>query len=449
MQEKDIAVIILAAGKGTRMQSQLPKILHQIGGKTLIDHVIDMSISLRPSKIVTVLSKGMDEIQQKIHDVSEVTVQEQQIGTGDAVKIALNNLKGFKGDIAILYADTPLISKHTVHDMLEELDTDTSIAMLGFRSSNPDNEYGRIVLDQNDEVKRIVEYKDATEAEREITLCNSGVMVCKSGLINALIDDIDNDNKKGEYYLTDIIGIANEKGYKCSCLETSEEEVIGVNNRFELARAENIYQQRLRKSMMLQGVTLIAPETVFLSYDIKVGRDIVIHPHVVFGPNVILEDNVEIMPFTHVEGAHIASNATVGPFARVRPGTEIGKHAKVGNFVELKQTEIGEYSKVNHLSYIGDATVGTRSNIGAGTITCNYDGYDKHRTSIGNNVFIGSNTSLIAPIRIGNGAIVGAGSTLHKDVERDNLVLSERKVLTKEGGGSSYRERKNKTGNTS
>jgi bifunctional UDP-N-acetylglucosamine pyrophosphorylase/glucosamine-1-phosphate N-acetyltransferase len=442
MNSKQTAIIILAAGKGTRMKSKTPKVLHEICGKTMIGHVIDTAISLNSAKIITVLGHGMEDVASEIQHTSSVVIQENQNGTADAVKPALKELQSFDGNILILYADTPLITRETLEQMLNGL-KQSDIVVLGFRPEDP-AEYGRLVVNSKNELIKIIEFKDASGQEREINLCNSGVIAAKSYLLQHLIDAIDNKNAKGEYYLTDIIGLAKNAGKKCTYVEGDEDEVLGVNNRVQLSEAEYIYQNRLRANAMVDGVTFIDPETVYLCHDTKLESDVTLHPNVTFGKNVWVESGVVIKPFCHIEGTKIKSGAVVGPFARLRPGSEIGADAHIGNFVEIKKSKIGQSVKIGHLSYIGDSIIGSNSNIGAGTITCNYDGYHKHETIIGSGVFIGSNSALVAPVKIGDGSFIGAGSVITKNIEDNALAVSRSKQINKENWAKNFR--KNNTG---
>lgn len=434
------AIIILAAGKGTRMKSKTPKVLHEICGKSMIAHVIDTASYIDSKKIITVVSNGMKDVEDAIKHASAVVIQENQYGTGDAVKPALEKLKSFQGNILILYADTPLITKETIAAMLEKLDS-SDIVVLGFRPQYP-AEYGRLVVNESGELIKIVEYKDASPSIRKIHLCNSGVIAAKAEILQPLIAKIDNKNAKGEYYLTDIIELANNVGKKCSYVEGCEDEVLGVNNRLQLSEAEHIFQQRLRESAMLEGATLIDPKTVYLCHDTRLDSDVIIHPNVSFGPGVWIESGVEIKPFCHIEGARIKSGARVGPFARIRPGTEISGGAHIGNFVEIKKSKIGKDVKIGHLSYIGDAEIGAQTNIGAGTVTCNYDGYNKYQTKIGKSVFVGSNSALIAPVNIGDKAFIGAGSTITKSITADSLAVARNKQINKENWAKNFRKKK-------
>lgn len=417
-----IAAIILAAGKGTRMKSSRHKVLHPVGGRPMVEHVMATLDTLNPARRVVVVGSERDQVEAQIGDRATFVVQEPQHGTGHAVQQAAPALADFAGDAAVLYGDVPLITADTLRRMIDAR-THADLVVLGFRAADP-AAYGRLKLSADGGLEAIVEFKDASPEERRINLCNSGIMVLSAKLLFDLLAHVKNDNAKGEYYLTDIVGLARARGLKAAVVETDESEVIGVNSRAELAQAEAIFQARARAAAMADGATLIAPETVYFSFDTKLGRDVVVEPNVVFGPGVSVGDNVVIHAFCHLEGASIADGASVGPFARLRPGAELRKKAKVGNFVEVKKAVLEEGAKVNHLTYIGDARVGAGANVGAGTITCNYDGFFKYKTDIGAGAFIGSNTALVAPVTIGEGAIVGAGSTITKDVEADALVVT-------------------------
>ena len=442
MSTKETAIIILAAGKGTRMKSALPKVLHKICGKPMINHVLDTGSSLKPSKIITVINKNMTDVGKSIEKLSKTVIQKEQNGTADAVKPALKELKNFKGNVIILYADTPLIEKDTIEEMLNTLD-ECDVVVLGFRPNDP-AEYGRLVINNIGELERIVEYKDANPSEREIGLCNSGVIAANAETLISLIDKIDNNNAKGEYYLTDVIEIACKENKKCLHVEGIEDEVLGINNRHQLSDAEFIMQNRLRIQAMTNGATLIDPESVFFSHDTKLGKDITIEPNVFFGEKVVINDNVEIRSFSHIEDAKISSGSTIGPFARIRPGTTIGQDARIGNFVEIKKSKIEKGAKIGHLTYIGDAQVGEEANIGAGTVTCNYDGRNKYKTNIGKNAFIGSNTALVAPIKVGEGAFVGAGSTITKNIDDGALAVARNRQINKENWAASTKNKKKK-----
>jgi bifunctional UDP-N-acetylglucosamine pyrophosphorylase/glucosamine-1-phosphate N-acetyltransferase len=444
--QKKIACIILAAGKGTRMKSLKPKVMHAIAHKPMVQHVIDTARAIKAEKIVMVTSPDMgtvrDAMKRHYKDVIENAVQQEQRGTADAVKAA-KQLKDFSGTVFILYGDTPLISSDTLHSMSDALKKDPKLGLvvLGMEVDTP-NEYGRLVLDAKGDVERIVEAKDANAKEKTIRLCNSGVMAVRGKLLFPLLGRVSNKNAKKEYYLTDIVALARKDGHRCGVISANPLELLGVNSRAELAVAEATIQQRLRKQAMSNGVTLIDPSTVFLSYDTKIASDVIIHPHVIFGPGVEVESDVEIRSFCHIESARIDKGATVGPFARLRPGAHIGASAHIGNFVEIKKAKVEHGAKVNHLSYIGDAYVGANANIGAGTITCNYDGFGKHHTDIGAGAFIGSNTSLVAPVTIGEGAVVGAGSVITDDVEPNALALTRSPQKQKPGWAKALRHKK-------
>ena len=426
----DVAAIILAAGKGTRMKSESPKVMHKLAGRTMLGHVLHSVARLKPARTAVVVGPGMEAVSQSAAPVIGV-VQPKQLGTGDAVKAARDVLDGFAGTVLVLFGDTPFISPATLASMIEarQADPAPAVVVLGFRPVDP-GAYGRLVVDAGG-LQAIIEARDASPGELAIDLCNSGVMAIDGNELFALIDAIGNDNAKGEFYLTDIVRIARQRGLVCAHIEADEGELLGINSRADLALAEAIMQQSLRARAMAAGVTLSDPSSVWLSFDTELGSDVSIGPNVFFGPGVSVAAGAEIKAFSHIEGATIAAGATVGPFARLRPGARIGKGARVGNFVEIKNAVLEAGAKVNHLSYVGDARVGEGANVGAGTITCNYDGFNKSHTDIGAGAFIGSNTALVAPVRIGDGAIVGAGSTITKDVERDALAVTraEQKAL--------------------
>lgn len=443
----DIAVIILAAGQGTRMKSRLPKVLHPLCGRPMLHTVLETASLLSPKHIVAVIGPDMENVAASVREAcpdAVCVVQLRQLGTADAVQAALPQLAGFSGPIVILYGDTPLIRPETVQAMLEMIQVkDCAVTVLGFTPHDP-AEYGRLVAEEGGELSAIVEFREASAEERRISLCNSGVMAIKGGLLPELLKGVDNHNAKGEYYLTDIIAIAKRNNQSCRFVEAEEEEVLGINSRQQLAAATHVAQKRLRLQAMENGATLIDPETVTFCFDTKLGRDVTIHPYVVFGTKVQVEEGVEIKSFSHIEGAVIGAGSLIGPFARLRTGSVIGKAAKVGNFVEIKNSHLGEGSKVNHLSYIGDADIGSKSNIGAGTITCNYDGFHKYRTTIGKDTLIGSNSSLIAPLTIGDGVIVGAGSVITANITDNALSISRAEQVNLEGKGEEIRKRKGK-----
>lgn len=419
-----LAAVVLAAGKGTRMRSETPKVLHKIAGRSMIGHVLDAVEALRPERVVVVVGPGMEEV-AKAAAPHAVAVQEHQSGTADALRAALPALEDFTGDVLVLYADTPLIRSETLRLMVEARRSAArpAVVALGMRPADP-GAYGRLVVGASGELEKIVEYLDASPDERAIGLCNAGLMAFDGARIRDIVGRIGCENAKGEYYLTDAIEIAGRLGHSRLAVEAPEEDVMGVNCRAELADAERVIHNRLRRAAMDAGVTMIDPDSVFLQADTKFGRDVTIGPSVVFGAGVVVGDRVEIKAFCHIEKATIETGATIGPFARLRPGAEIGASAHIGNFVEIKNARVEAGAKVNHLSYIGDATIGTRANIGAGTITCNYDGYNKHHTEIGADAFIGSNTALVAPVKVGAGAIVGAGSVITQNVDGDSLAVA-------------------------
>ncbi len=446
MTKTPVSCIILAAGKGTRMKSALPKVMHQLAGKALILHVIDAAQKLSPQHIDIVINNDMDEVKDVVyaHDSRcRFSIQEEQLGTANAVSAAQDNLQDFSGHYLILYGDTPLITSETLQRMVNRLESadKPAVIVLGMQLDDPTG-YGRLLLNDNGSLERIVECRDASAEEKAITLCNSGVMAIRKGLLFDMLAEIKNDNAKNEYYLTDIVAVARKRNLSCAAMEVPAEELMGINSRTQLAEAERIVQNRLRHAAMDNGVTLIAPETVFFAMDTSLGNDVVIHPNVVFGAGVAIENNVEIRSFSHIEGAIIAEGAVVGPFARLRPGAHLGEGVRIGNFVEIKKSTLEPGAKVSHLSYIGDADVGEGANIGAGTITCNYDGFEKHRTSIGKRAFIGSNTALVAPVTVGAGAVIGAGSVITEDVDEEELSLSRPTQKHMQEWAKKYRLRK-------
>jgi bifunctional UDP-N-acetylglucosamine pyrophosphorylase/glucosamine-1-phosphate N-acetyltransferase len=447
MTETTALAIILAAGKGTRMKSERPKVLHRLAGATLLAHVLQAAKAAGLGQLAVVVGPDMDEVStvaSALDPKLEVFVQVQQLGTADAVKAARRAFEDFAGQVLILYGDTPLLRPATIGKVRAALDAGADLAVIGFETHNPTG-YGRLLLDDDGRLASIREEKDASPEERALRLCNSGIMGFRSGkTLLGLLGRIGNDNAKKEYYLTDAVALARGDRLEARMVKSDGEEVLGVNSRTELADATAAMQQRLRAKAMAAGATLLAPETVFLSHDTRIGKDVVIEPHVVIGERVTIEDGATIRAFCHIEGARIGAGAVVGPFARLRPGATLAADAHVGNFVEIKQAEIGEGAKVNHLTYIGDASVGARANVGAGTITCNYDGFDKHRTEIGAGAFIGSNSSLVAPVKIGDGAYVGSGSVISKDVAADALALTRSSQEERQGWAAKMRERRGK-----
>ncbi|MFV0358262.1 bifunctional UDP-N-acetylglucosamine diphosphorylase/glucosamine-1-phosphate N-acetyltransferase GlmU [Tropicimonas sp.] len=418
------SLVILAAGQGTRMKSDLPKVLHQVAGTSLLHHAMLSGAALEPWKTVIVAGHGAETVEASVRDIdpeAQVVVQRERLGTAHAVAQAREALDGFEGEVIVLYGDTPFIRPGTLRSMLEARDGH-AVVVLGFEAADP-GRYGRLVMN-GDELERIVEFKDATAAERAITLCNSGVICADAGLLFDLIEAVGNDNAAGEYYLTDIIGIARRRGLSATAVTCDEAETMGVNSRRDLAAAEAAFQARARAEALDNGVTLQAPDTVWFSYDTAIGRDATVEPDVWFGPGVTVETGARIRAFSHLEGCHVSRGAVVGPYARLRLGAELAENVRVGNFVEVKNAQVEEGAKINHLSYIGDAGIGARSNIGAGTITCNYDGHMKHRTEIGADVFIGSDTMLVAPVRIGDEAMTATGTVVTMDVPAGAMAIA-------------------------
>ena len=446
----DIACIVLAAGMGTRMCSQLPKVLHKAAGRTLVGHVVNATNDLGAARVVVVVGDGADAIQHEVRRYSshaDLVVQSPARGTADAVSRALPALDGFEGTVLVLFGADPLMTQQTLYRMTAVIAGGSRLGVLGFNAENPSG-YGRLLMRNSNQVTAIREHADATDEERAITLCNSGVMAFDVKLLRELLPKIGNDNAKGEYYLTDIVELANSAGENISLVTCPEQETLGVNTRAELARVEAELQHRYREKAMLEGATLIAPETVFLSADSIIGSDVVIEPNVVIGQGVSIGSGSTIHSFCHIENAQIGERVELGPYARIRPGTQLAQNVKIGNFVEVKNATIEEGAKVNHLSYVGDARVGEKANIGAGTITCNYDGFFKHRTDIGAGAFIGSNSALVAPVKIGAGAYVGSGSVITRDVETGALALARGSQEVREGWATRYNriqgERKHK-----
>jgi len=442
MADRELAAIVLAAGQGTRMKSALHKVLHPVGGKALVSHLLDNVTTLKPAKTILVVGDNADQITAAIRGAKFAT-QDEQLGTGHAVKCALPALEGFNGDLLVLYGDVPFVSAETMQSMLDAMHTtdNCSLVVLGFRALDP-AAYGRLVVGADGSLERIVEFKDANAKERAINFCNSGMMLISGEHAAAWLNTLTCDNAAGEYYLTDLVAIARAAGSRVEHVETDEADLIGVNSRAELAAAEAVFQARARANAMIAGVTLTAPETVFFSHDTDLAADVTVEPNVVFGPGVRVETGATIKAFSHLEGATVRRGANIGPYARLRPAADIGEGAKIGNFVEVKKARLAAGVKVSHLSYIGDATIGADANIGAGTITCNYDGFLKYNTHIGAGAFIGSNSALVAPVNIGDGAIVGAGSVVTKDVPDDALAVSRAKQRDVKGYAEKFRTEK-------
>ena len=429
----NIALIILAAGKGTRMQSELPKVLHNVAGAPMLVHAMRAGRALEPKRTIIVAGHGFEAVSAaaRAEDPEvEIVRQEAQLGTGHAVDQARAALDDFDGTVIVLYGDCPLIQPRTLEELTATLST-AAVSVLGFEAENPAR-YGRLITD-GDRLKRIVEFKDANPAERAVRLCNSGVMAASAELLFDLLSEIDANNASGELYLTDVIGKAVGRGLSCTAIRCAERETLGVNSRVELMQAEKEFQTLRRAEALEDGISMPAPETVHFSYDTVIGRDAIIEQNVVFGPGVKVESGAQIRAFSHLEGAHVARGCVVGPYARLRPGAELAEDVKIGNFVEIKASTLDEGAKVNHLSYIGDAHIGARANIGAGTITCNYDGVMKHHTSIGEAAFIGSNTMLVAPITVGQDAMTASGSVITRDVPAGDLAIARSKQDNKAG----------------
>ena len=428
-----ISLIVLAAGQGTRMNSDLPKVLHPIAGAPMLVHALRAGAALSPDRTVVVTGHGADQVGKAAQDYDPdilLAHQATQDGTAHAVAQAEAALEGYTGDAIVLYGDTPFISEDTLTRMVEAR-AQHDVVVLGFEAADP-GRYGRLVM-SGDTLEKIVEFKDADEATRAITFCNSGVVAASAPVLFDLIRAVGNDNAAGEYYLTDIIGIARERGLSATAIACDEAETMGINSRTELATAEAAFQSRARATALEDGITLSAPETVYFAYDTVLGRDTAVEPNVVFGPGVTVESGAQIRAFSHLEGCHVSRGAIVGPYARLRPGAELAEDTRIGNFVEVKNALIGEGAKVNHLSDIGDATVGEETNIGAGTITCNYDGVMKHRTQIGARVFVGSSTMLVAPVSLGDEAMTGSGSVITQDVPEGALAIARSPQTNKPG----------------
>jgi len=428
-----VSLVILAAGQGTRMNSDLPKVLHQVAAAPLLHHAMQAGLSLDPEKLVVVTGHGAEAVAKsaRAYDARcDTVMQAEQLGTGHAVAQAMPLLAGMAGDCFVLYGDTPFIRPETLEAMLAAR-ARHAVVVLGFEARDP-GRYGRLIA-EDEALQRIVEFKDATDEERAITLCNSGVICADTAVLADLVAAIGNSNAAGEYYLTDIVEIARKRGLSAGVVICDEAETLGVNTRAQLAEAEAAFQTRARAEALDNGVTLTAPETVFFALDTHVGRDAIIGPNVIFGPGVTIESGAEILAFCHLTGCHVSRGATVGPFARLRPGAELAEDVHVGNFVEIKNAILDEGVKVGHLTYLGDADVGEHTNIGAGTVTCNYDGVNKHRTKIGKRAFIGSDTMLVAPVTVGDGAMTGSGSVITENVPAEAVALGRAKQVTKPG----------------
>lgn len=434
--------VVLAAGKGTRMKSSLPKVLHKIAGQSMLAHVLTTASGIAGGKIAVVVALGMDAVSAEALRVApgvRIFEQAAQRGTADAVLAAKSALDEETGsDVIVLFADTPLVRAEVIERLRAALDGGAGVAVLGFRPKDPAG-YGRLLLDDDGSLEGIREEQDASDAERKIGLCNSGVMAFRVAKLSGLLSQIGSANAKSEFYLTDAIEIARNAGLKAAVVECDETDVLGVNTREQQAAAEAVWQARARSAFMRDGVSMIAPETVWLNFDTQIASDVSIEPNVVFGAGVKVEEGAQILGFCHIEGATIGKGARIGPFARFRPGARIGAKVHIGNFVEVKNTTLEEGAKANHLSYLGDGIVGAGANIGAGTIFCNYDGYNKTKTEIGEGAFIGSNTSLVAPIKIGAGAYIGSGSVITKDVSPGALAIERNTQEERPGWAEKFR----------
>ena len=442
MTKQSFAAVVLAAGRGTRMESAWPKVLHPLAGRPMISHLLETIDGMAPERCVVVIGKDDDAVADAVAPHT-CRVQDPPLGTGDAVKTALDALEGFGGTVLVLFGDSPLIRPATLALLLESrrADPPPAVAVLGFRPPEPGN-YGRLILDDDGTLEAIIEAREASQEQLASNLCNSCVMAVDGALLPGLVRRLGDDNAKGEYYLTDLVSLARADGLGCAMVEGDATELMGIDTRADLAVAEGIIQESLRARAMAGGATLADPSSVHFSFDTRVGRDVIIEPHVVFGPGVKIGDGAHIRAFSHLEGAGVASGASIGPYARLRPGAEIGRDARIGNFVEVKNSTVETGAKVNHLSYVGDARVGAGANIGAGTITCNYDGRTKSRTDIGAGAFIGSNTALVAPVKVGDGAVIGAGSVITGDVEADALALTRAPLRQIEGWAKAARQKK-------
>lgn len=434
--------IVLAAGEGSRMKSRIPKVLHEVAGRSMLGHVLAAVGDAGADKVAVVIGPNRQDVADEAarqHDAALIFTQTERLGTAHAVLAAKDAIAQGFDDILIAYGDTPLLTPDTFRRMRAALNEGAAVVALGFNAQDPSG-YGRLITDDA-ALLAIREDKDATDAEKAITFCNAGLMALSGGQALALLSGIDNTNAKGEYYLTDIVEMAGKVGLRAVALEADESEVQGVNDRTQLAAAEAVIQRRLRTRAMAGGATLIAPDTVYFSHDTQLGRDVVVEPHVVFGPGVSVSDGAIIHAFSHLEGASVGAGASVGPYGRLRPGAQLKDKARIGNFVEIKNAVLEEGAKVNHLTYIGDAQIGAGANIGAGTITCNYDGFNKMRTVVGAGAFVGSNSSLVAPVTIGEGAYVGSGSVVTMDVPPDALAVARGRQTNREGWAKLFREK--------
>lgn len=438
----DISCIILAAGKGTRMKSDLPKVMHLLAGQPLIKHVITATELLEPKEIVTIIADGMDDVAAAVAP-HKTAIQKNQLGTGDAARAGLPALTNKKGYVLILLGDVPLVSAATMQDMVDAAE-DVGMSVLAMRPVDPTG-YGRLITDDKGFVTAIVEDRDCSEEQQNIDLVNAGSFCVPADKIEKWLSNLESTNSQKEYYLTDIVGLAAKDGIACTFVEAPENEVFGINSRAQLAEAEMEVQAYLRAHALHNGVTLIDPSSVYFSMDTQLGCDVVIEPNVFFGPGVTIGDNVTIHAFSHIEGAEIESGAAIGPFARIRPHSKVGENATIGNFVEVNRSEVKAGAKSKHMSYLGDAVIGEKANIGAGTVIANYDGFSKQETTIGKGVFIGSNSTLVAPLKIGDGAYVAAASAITTDVPADALAVARAREVLRDGWANDYRSKKSQT----
>ena len=437
------AAIILAAGQGTRMKSSLPKVMHPIGGRPMVDWSIALAETIGCEKIIVVTSPAGKQVQDHVREKlgeAAIAVQDPPQGTGHAVRCAESALAGFSGDIVVLYGDTPLIPQSAVQALFEAVETSAGVGVLGFRAADP-GAYGRLIQNESGGLEAIVEAKDATSDQLKIDLCNSGVLSAPAVKLFDWLSKVKNENAKGEYYLTDVVALARADGADCAVVECDEADVMGVNSRVELAVAETAFQTRRRSELLDEGVTMTDPASVYFCHDTHIENDVLIEPNVVFGPGVSVQTGAVIRAFSHLEGAVVGSGSVVGPYARLRPGAVLGQGVKVGNFVEVKNVEMADGAKANHLSYLGDGSVGANANIGAGTIFCNYDGFLKYRTEVGEGAFVGSNSALVAPVKIGDGAMIGSGSVITKDVDAGALAVARGRQMQKTDWAKAFRER--------
>lgn len=437
------AAVILAAGQGTRMKSSLPKVLHPVAGRPMVDWSVALANAVGCERIVVVCSPAGQAVQDHIAGTlgpDAIAIQDPPLGTGHAVLAAKDALGDFQGELVVLYGDTPLIPAAAVEALFSELAGGARVGVLGFDAADP-GAYGRLITSDTGDLDAIVEAKEATPEQLAVSFCNSGVMAASAQTMFDLLSKVTNDNAKGEYYLTDIVGLARQDGGTCRAVACDEADVLGVNSRVELAEAEAAFQTKTRQEMLAAGVTMTAPETVFFSHDTVIENDVTLEPHVAFGPGVTVRSGVTVRAFSHLEGAEVGSESVIGPYVRLRPGSVLDQGVKIGNFVEVKNTHMGPGAKASHLSYLGDGEVGAEANIGAGTIFCNYDGFLKYKTTIGKGAFIGSNSALVAPVTIGEGAYVGSGSVITKDVEADALAVARGRQMTKSGWATQFRDK--------